>query len=216
MILLFSPQVINPKKKGKKKKYLNSGTVSHNRHCPSVLFILFMLIWAWFSHCLYCKARSILPSLYQYCLQVTLLSFLVDIEVTFLDYIKGGWVTLQSLSSVWMQTEWKNLSLLHSLVYSYRKERERQKLREKREIDRCADVKSGGGGCEESELYVCSFRPSSPWLNGWWWLRVYSGALRNTHTHTLYDFHKTHSGRLVRLASPEHGSNSETGREGKV
>ncbi|XP_014063022.1 copine-8 isoform X3 [Salmo salar] len=40
-------EVINPKKKGKKKKYLNSGTV-------------------------------------------TLLSFLVDIEVTFLDYIKGG------------------------------------------------------------------------------------------------------------------------------
>uniref|UniRef100_A0A8D3C5M5 Copine-8-like n=1 Tax=Scophthalmus maximus TaxID=52904 RepID=A0A8D3C5M5_SCOMX len=40
-------EVINAKKKGKKKKYLNSGTV-------------------------------------------TLLSFLVDIEVTFLDYIKGG------------------------------------------------------------------------------------------------------------------------------
>ncbi|XP_008291015.1 copine-8 [Stegastes partitus] len=40
-------EVVNPKKKGKKKKYLNSGTV-------------------------------------------TLLSFLVDIEVTFLDYIKGG------------------------------------------------------------------------------------------------------------------------------
>nr|XP_057932883.1 copine-8 isoform X1 [Doryrhamphus excisus] len=40
-------EVINPKKKEKKKKYLNSGTV-------------------------------------------TLLSFLVDIEVTFLDYIKGG------------------------------------------------------------------------------------------------------------------------------
>uniref|UniRef100_A0A672L4M4 Copine 8 n=1 Tax=Sinocyclocheilus grahami TaxID=75366 RepID=A0A672L4M4_SINGR len=40
-------EVINPKKKAKKKKYLNSGTV-------------------------------------------TLLSFLVDIEVTFLDYIKGG------------------------------------------------------------------------------------------------------------------------------
>lgn len=40
-------EVINPKKKGKKKNYLNSGTV-------------------------------------------TLLSFLVDIEVTFLDYIKGG------------------------------------------------------------------------------------------------------------------------------
>uniref|UniRef100_A0A8C7H6J3 Copine 8 n=1 Tax=Oncorhynchus kisutch TaxID=8019 RepID=A0A8C7H6J3_ONCKI len=40
-------EVMNPKKKGKKKKYLNSGTV-------------------------------------------TLLSFLVDIEVTFLDYIKGG------------------------------------------------------------------------------------------------------------------------------
>ncbi|KAI5617795.1 copine-8 [Silurus asotus] len=40
-------EVINPKKKDKKKKYLNSGTV-------------------------------------------TLLSFLVDIEVTFLDYIKGG------------------------------------------------------------------------------------------------------------------------------
>ncbi|XP_042601923.1 copine-8-like [Cyprinus carpio] len=40
-------EVINPKKKGKKKKYLNSGTV-------------------------------------------TLLSFLADIEVTFLDYIKGG------------------------------------------------------------------------------------------------------------------------------
>ncbi|XP_022527065.1 copine-8 isoform X1 [Astyanax mexicanus] len=40
-------EVINPKKKGKKKKYLNSGTV-------------------------------------------TLLSFLVDIDVTFLDYIKGG------------------------------------------------------------------------------------------------------------------------------
>ncbi|XP_061523261.1 copine-8 isoform X1 [Phycodurus eques] len=40
-------EVINPKKKGTKKKYLNSGTV-------------------------------------------TLLSFLVDIEVTFLDYIKGG------------------------------------------------------------------------------------------------------------------------------
>ncbi|XP_050963128.1 copine-8 [Labeo rohita] len=40
-------EVINPKKKGKKKKYLNSGTV-------------------------------------------TLLSFLVDTEVTFLDYIKGG------------------------------------------------------------------------------------------------------------------------------
>uniref|UniRef100_A0A3Q3W522 C2 domain-containing protein n=1 Tax=Mola mola TaxID=94237 RepID=A0A3Q3W522_MOLML len=40
-------EVINPKKKGKKKKYLNSGTV-------------------------------------------TLLSFLVDIELTFLDYIKGG------------------------------------------------------------------------------------------------------------------------------
>uniref|UniRef100_A0A8C6L2J5 Copine 8 n=1 Tax=Nothobranchius furzeri TaxID=105023 RepID=A0A8C6L2J5_NOTFU len=40
-------RVVNPKKKGKKKKYLNSGTV-------------------------------------------TLLSFLVDIEVTFLDYIKGG------------------------------------------------------------------------------------------------------------------------------
>uniref|UniRef100_A0A672IH90 Copine-8 n=1 Tax=Salarias fasciatus TaxID=181472 RepID=A0A672IH90_SALFA len=40
-------EVVNPKKKGKKKNYLNSGTV-------------------------------------------TLLSFLVDIEVTFLDYIKGG------------------------------------------------------------------------------------------------------------------------------
>ncbi|XP_066579658.1 copine-8 isoform X1 [Amia ocellicauda] len=40
-------EVLNPKKKGKKKKYLNSGTV-------------------------------------------TLLSFAVDIEVTFLDYIKGG------------------------------------------------------------------------------------------------------------------------------
>ncbi|XP_030646744.1 copine-8 isoform X3 [Chanos chanos] len=40
-------EVINPKKKSKKKKYLNSGTV-------------------------------------------TLLSFLVDVEVTFLDYIKGG------------------------------------------------------------------------------------------------------------------------------
>ncbi|XP_077450594.1 copine-8 isoform X6 [Stigmatopora argus] len=40
-------EVVNPKKKEKKKKYLNSGTV-------------------------------------------TLLSFLVDIEVTFLDYIKGG------------------------------------------------------------------------------------------------------------------------------
>ncbi|KAF1372483.1 hypothetical protein PFLUV_G00265880, partial [Perca fluviatilis] len=40
-------EVINPKKKGRKKKYLNSGTV-------------------------------------------TLLSFLVDIDVTFLDYIKGG------------------------------------------------------------------------------------------------------------------------------
>ncbi|XP_055009653.1 copine-8 [Boleophthalmus pectinirostris] len=40
-------EVVNPKKKGKKKKYLNSGTV-------------------------------------------TLLSFLVDMEVTFLDYIKGG------------------------------------------------------------------------------------------------------------------------------
>ncbi|XP_018617439.1 copine-8-like isoform X1 [Scleropages formosus] len=40
-------EVINPKKKGRKKKYLNSGTV-------------------------------------------TLLSFLVDTEVTFLDYIKGG------------------------------------------------------------------------------------------------------------------------------
>ncbi|XP_034528857.1 copine-8 [Notolabrus celidotus] len=40
-------EVINPKKKGKKKKYLNSGTV-------------------------------------------TLLSFLVDVDVTFLDYIKGG------------------------------------------------------------------------------------------------------------------------------
>ncbi|XP_051547540.1 copine-8-like [Myxocyprinus asiaticus] len=40
-------EVINPKKKGKKKKYLNSGTV-------------------------------------------TLLSFLIDTEVTFLDYIKGG------------------------------------------------------------------------------------------------------------------------------
>ncbi|KAM4570023.1 copine-8 [Odontesthes bonariensis] len=40
-------EVVNPKKKGKKKKYVNSGTV-------------------------------------------TLLSFLVDIEVTFLDYIKGG------------------------------------------------------------------------------------------------------------------------------
>ncbi|KAM7378055.1 hypothetical protein PAMA_013112 [Pampus argenteus] len=40
-------EVVNQKKKGKKKKYLNSGTV-------------------------------------------TLLSFLVDIEVTFLDYIKGG------------------------------------------------------------------------------------------------------------------------------
>uniref|UniRef100_A0A8C9TK13 Copine 8 n=1 Tax=Scleropages formosus TaxID=113540 RepID=A0A8C9TK13_SCLFO len=40
-------EVLNPKKKGKKKKYMNSGTV-------------------------------------------TLLSFLVDTEVTFLDYIKGG------------------------------------------------------------------------------------------------------------------------------
>uniref|UniRef100_A0A8B9JBA3 Copine 8 n=1 Tax=Astyanax mexicanus TaxID=7994 RepID=A0A8B9JBA3_ASTMX len=56
IIILFSKnrycinlfqQVINPKKKGKKKKYLNSGTV-------------------------------------------TLLSFLVDIDVTFLDYIKGN------------------------------------------------------------------------------------------------------------------------------
>uniref|UniRef100_A0A8C2CY20 Copine 8 n=1 Tax=Cyprinus carpio TaxID=7962 RepID=A0A8C2CY20_CYPCA len=47
LFLYFSAQVINPKKKGKKKKYLNSGTV-------------------------------------------TLLSFLADIEVTFLDYIKGG------------------------------------------------------------------------------------------------------------------------------
>ncbi|XP_016343356.1 copine-8-like [Sinocyclocheilus anshuiensis] len=45
-------EVINPKKKGKKKKYLNSGTV-------------------------------------------TLLSFLVDIEATFLDYIKGGYAQIE-------------------------------------------------------------------------------------------------------------------------
>uniref|UniRef100_A0A8B9LYF2 C2 domain-containing protein n=1 Tax=Accipiter nisus TaxID=211598 RepID=A0A8B9LYF2_9AVES len=42
-------EVINPKKKGKKKKYVNSGTV-------------------------------------------TLLSFLIETEVSFLDYIKGGYV----------------------------------------------------------------------------------------------------------------------------
>ncbi|KAI4901837.1 hypothetical protein NFI96_011812 [Prochilodus magdalenae] len=54
-------EVINPKKKGKKKKYLNSGTAS------PLCFLLHPL--------------------------VTLLSFLVDIEVTFLDYIKGGQVT---------------------------------------------------------------------------------------------------------------------------
>ncbi|XP_019202722.1 copine-8 isoform X3 [Oreochromis niloticus] len=51
-------EVVNPKKKGKKKKYLNSGTV-------------------------------------------TLLSFLVDTEVTFLDYIKGGQMdTVQPATSV--------------------------------------------------------------------------------------------------------------------
>eukprot|EP00064_Thunnus_orientalis_P013246 superscaffoldBa00002127_g13283 len=47
LLKILIDRVVNPKKKGKKKKYLNSGTV-------------------------------------------TLLSFLVDIEVTFLDYIKGG------------------------------------------------------------------------------------------------------------------------------
>ncbi|KAM3833391.1 copine-8 isoform 1-T1 [Vipera latastei] len=53
-------EVINPKKKAKKKKYVNSGTVK------CLVFI------------------TTFPSF------VTLLSFLVETEVSFLDYIKGG------------------------------------------------------------------------------------------------------------------------------
>uniref|UniRef100_A0A8C2CVR0 Copine 8 n=1 Tax=Cyprinus carpio TaxID=7962 RepID=A0A8C2CVR0_CYPCA len=51
LFLYFSAQVINPKKKGKKKKYLNSGTVSKHFSCYMLFFFLvydfytFSFIW---------------------------------------------------------------------------------------------------------------------------------------------------------------------------
>uniref|UniRef100_A0A671QZ24 Copine-8-like n=1 Tax=Sinocyclocheilus anshuiensis TaxID=1608454 RepID=A0A671QZ24_9TELE len=74
-------EVINPKKKGKKKKYLNSGTV-------------------------------------------TLLSFLVDIEATFLDYIKGGqWIKSLSLFGTHCSSPYLKL---HALCSKSNKQRIRQ------------------------------------------------------------------------------------------
>jgi hypothetical protein len=121
---------------------------------------LFMLIWAWFSHCLYCKACSILPSLYPYCLQVTLLSFLVDIEVTFLDYIKGGWVTLHSLSTVWMQrrSERTSHSCIPSFIHIEKKKKDREVERKGRDwqVCRCEVRWRGTWG----EWTVCVFIPA--------------------------------------------------------
>lgn len=68
-------QVINTKKKMKKKKYVNSGTVSIDFNHP--LFPHFTV-----------EFDDMLPLVLQ--IQVTLLSFSVESEFTFLDYIKGG------------------------------------------------------------------------------------------------------------------------------
>lgn len=63
------PQVVNPRKKMKKKKYLNSGTVRAGGHRAR------------------CVAAVLLTLLSP---QVTLLSFAVESDHTFLDYIRGG------------------------------------------------------------------------------------------------------------------------------
>lgn len=136
----FSPlfvQVLNHKKKGKKKKYINSGTVSTGWafHCSSIIcfidrihcqcdmsYALKVLLWpslslpslfslALFlfllislslypppslslSHCFsplspYFSPLSFSSSLPP--LKVTLLSFKVESEYTFVDFIRGGW-----------------------------------------------------------------------------------------------------------------------------
>lgn len=69
---LPSPQVVNPRKKMKKKKYLNSGTVRMGCVEGGT-----QGVWA-------------LPPLNPTSPQVTLLSFAVEAEHTFLDYIRGG------------------------------------------------------------------------------------------------------------------------------
>ncbi|OXB67236.1 hypothetical protein ASZ78_015877 [Callipepla squamata] len=61
-------EVVNPRKKMKKKKYLNSGTVRGGQ--GGVLREAVLLSWP--------------------CPQVTLLSFAVESDHTFLDYIRGG------------------------------------------------------------------------------------------------------------------------------
>lgn len=69
-------QVINTKKKMKKKKYVNSGTVS----------IAFNVVF--FPPHFTLEFNDVLLLVFQ--TQVTLLSFSVESEFTFLDYIKGG------------------------------------------------------------------------------------------------------------------------------
>lgn len=118
--LLLNVQVLNPKKKGKKKKYINSGTVSAPASACNVIIspvllhycfkikvispfassllslalmlsgYMFVLSWS-----LFCRpSLFITPCVCCYvcvCVcQVTLLSFKVESEYTFVDFIRGG------------------------------------------------------------------------------------------------------------------------------
>lgn len=113
-------QVLNPKKKGKKKKYINSGTVSAPASARNVIILPVLLhycfkikvispfassfLWLMLSGNLFLLSWSLfcLPSLFitpcvccYVCVcvcQVTLLSFKVESEYTFVDFIRGGWV----------------------------------------------------------------------------------------------------------------------------
>lgn len=75
---LLPLKVLNPKKKGKKKKYINSGTVS----TPAFTVSLVGLV----------NPLSLLSVV-----KVTLLSFKVESEYTFVDFIRGGYVVVSPL-----------------------------------------------------------------------------------------------------------------------
>ncbi len=81
-----SLQVLNPKKKGRKKKYVNSGTVRVNglpvKRSPPLIYF--------HNDFHYLSSLSLSLSL------GNTLSFKVESEYTFVDFIRGGWVALKS------------------------------------------------------------------------------------------------------------------------
>lgn len=78
-------KVLNPKKKGKKKKYINSGTVGTIAHTTPMIVRILMAL----SSVLILVTCFLTAFCLKY-IQVTLLSFKVESEYTFVDYIRGG------------------------------------------------------------------------------------------------------------------------------